>query len=88
MIPGFKCLASYGLLGSSLGTDLVLRVLGHDIERIKRNAQFVVAWLNIVLVQQTVASQHHRLRLLALLDQLTEAGDTDALELQRELEEQ
>ncbi|MFE2750592.1 AAA family ATPase [Actinosynnema sp. NPDC059335] len=80
------CLAQYRLLGSPTATGMILDVLGDNTRIIRQDCQTVTAWLYVILIVNKDASVGHKPRLLRLLDELADAGDTDAIELQRELE--
>ncbi|MDX8141535.1 hypothetical protein SK854_05385 [Lentzea sp. BCCO 10_0061] len=80
------CLAQYRLLGSPTSTGMVLDILGDNVRMIRQDCRAVTAWLYVILIANKDASVGHRRRLLRLLDELADVGDTDAIELQRELE--
>ncbi|MFE9750241.1 hypothetical protein ACFYOT_35500 [Saccharothrix saharensis] len=80
------CLAQYGLLGSPTATGIILDILGGNVHMIRQDCRHVTTWLYVILIANKDASVGHRPRLLKLLDELADVSDTDAIELQRELE--
>jgi hypothetical protein len=64
----------------------VLEIAGTDYERIQRHASvLMVAWAKLLLDRGNLTDVN-RAKLLGLVDNLARLGDTDALELQRDLE--
>jgi hypothetical protein len=71
-------------LRSDLGTELILSVLGNNINSIRRSSRLVVAWLKVLLSNPPPGAATAGAR--TLLDQLAAGGDENALGLQQELE--
>lgn len=81
-----KVLAACGLALYSDIVPFVLNVAGTDYERIQRHASvLMVAWAKL-LFERGNLTDDNRTKLLGLVDNLARLGDTDALELQRDLE--
>jgi hypothetical protein len=79
-------IAAYGLILWPDMIPLVLKVAGSDYARIVRSSStFMVVWARLVL-EKTNATDVKRTGLIAFIDSLARYGDTDALELQRDLE--
>jgi hypothetical protein len=74
-----------GWLRSPAATQMILTVLGNDVEAIERGCRMVTAWLRLVLLQAPEAVQD-KLPVRTLLDRLAVSGNEDALALQQQLE--
>jgi hypothetical protein len=66
------------------GITVALGVLGDDVETLRRDSQYAVAFLRVALRSPPAGDAARRARLL--LDRLAAAGDEQALQLQQELE--
>lgn len=71
-------------LNNDVATQAILSVLGDNIQRIRRESNMVVAWLQVILTQPTPGPGAARAR--TLLDRLAAAGDDWALNVQQQLE--
>lgn len=81
-----KVLAGCGLALYPDIVPFVLKVAGTDYERIERYASvLMVAWAKFLFDRDNLTGDN-RAKLVSLIDNLARLGDTDALELQRDLE--
>jgi hypothetical protein len=71
-------------LANDLAIQLVLDVLGDNIEWIRRSSRYVMVWLQAVLSDAPPGEQAARAR--RLLDRLAASGDSAALTVQQQLE--
>jgi hypothetical protein len=81
-----KALATFGIGLQPEVTSFVLNVAGEDYERVLRNSALIIPWMRLILLGDKPISDADRTKLIQFLDKLARTGDTDALELQRELE--
>jgi hypothetical protein len=71
-------------LRDDLAIQIILNVLGEDIEMIRRSSQYTMAWLQVVLSDPPAGAAAGKAR--TLLDRLAAAGDNGALSVQQQLE--
>lgn len=81
-----KSLAVFGLALHPSIVPFVLTVAGDNYERIERHASvLVVAWAQLIFDKDDLPPEN-RAKLVNLIDNLARLGNTEALELQRNLE--
>lgn len=81
-----KSLAAFGLALYPDVVPFVLNVAGDNYERIERHASIlVVAWSQLMFDRGNLSAEN-RAKLVNLIDNLARLGNTEALELQRNLE--